>query len=518
MATTSQPTPAVDGPATSAKPVAGAAARGTALNLIGSISGAVVGFVTIGLVTNRWGPSGAGLFFATTALFTLAANGARMGSEAGLTYFVARLRAAEDHRSVPLVIGTALGATAAVATALAVVGLVAAPALAELVTSEPASRPDAEAMIRVLAVAVPTFALSQAMFGASRGFATMRPAVLCGQLLRPISQLLLVIAVIVTTDSLPTLAMAWAGSSVLTVVAIGWWLRRRVARIGVKHPGAATPGVRSRYLRFASGRAGADLVSAALERLDVILVAAILGQADAGVYGAAGRLILAGQLLMIAAAQSTAPLLTASFSADRNDEAQDLLRTVTGWNVTILWPVFICLGFGAPTALAVFGSDFGDGAPVVVALSVTMLVIVALGGGDTVLTSTGASLASLINQIIGLLVLVGSALVLLPLVGLVGAGLAWALTRLTLRGLATYRVWRTHRVIALGRQVGLAAGAATLAYGPIGLALTIATDPGPLPVAVNVIAGGALHLAMLSQLRDELDLDRFLAVFTRRAG
>lgn len=517
MATTSRPATAPERPSASSSGTAGAAARGTALNLIGSITGAVVGFVTIGLVTNRWGRSGAGLFFATTALFTLAANGARMGSEAGLTYFVARLRADGDHRSVPRVIGTALATTAGVATALAVVGLVAASELATLVTSEPASRSDAEAMIRILAVAVPTFAMSQAMFGASRGFATMRPSVLCGQLLRPISQLLLVVAVLMTADSLPTLALAWAGSSLLTALAIGWWLRRRVARIDVNNPGPASPGVRGRYLRFASGRAGADLVSAALERLDVILVAAILGQADAGVYGAAGRLILAGQLLMIAAAQSTAPLLTASFSADRNDEAQDLLRTVTGWNVTLLWPVFICLGFGAPTALSVFGSDFDDGAPLVVVLSVTMLVIVALGGGDTVLTSTGASLASLFNTVIALTVLVGSALVLLPRVGLVGAALAWSLARITLRSLAVLRVWRVRRVHAVGPQVLLAAGAATLAYGPIGLTLTLTTDPGPIPVAVNVVAGGLLHLAVLSRLRAELDLDRFLAVFTRAA-
>ena len=71
---------------------AGRAARGTAINLVGSMTGAVFGFVTVGLITNHWGRSGAGLFFAATALFTLAANGARMGSEAGLTYFVARLR------------------------------------------------------------------------------------------------------------------------------------------------------------------------------------------------------------------------------------------------------------------------------------------------------------------------------------------------------------------------------------------------------------------------------------------
>ena len=478
--------------------------------------GAVVGFATIGLVTNHWGRSGAGLFFAVTALFTLAANGARVGSEAGLTYFVARLRADGDHRSIPEVIGTALRLTGATATAVGVVGLFLAPALAGLVASDPDSRDQAETMIRILAVAVPLFAVTQACFGASRGFATMRPSVVAGQLVRPLSQLALVGTVMATTGSLPDLALAWAASAALALATIAPWLIRRMARVRRRHPDPGDPLMAGRYRRFAAGRAGADLISAALERLDVILVAVILGQAGAGLYGAAGRLILAGQLLMIAASQSMAPLLTAAFRSGRIDEARGLLRTITAWNVTLLWPPFLCLAFGAATTLSVFGPEFTEAAPLVVVLSLAMLVIVALGGGDTLLSSTGDSLASFINHVVALAVMIGSALVLLPTVGVVGAAWAWALSRLTLRGLATIRVWRTHDVHAIGRPVLVAAAAATVAYAPVGLAARTILGPSLAALLVNVAVGGVVHLTLLARLRQQLDLDRFLAVLTRR--
>ncbi len=494
----------------------GRAARGTALNLAGSLVGTVLGFVTVGLVTNHWGPDGAGLFFAATALFTLAANGVRMGSEAGLTTFVARLRAADDHVSVPTVVTAGLTTTAAVATVVGAVGLLAAPDLAALIADGDAARRDATTMLQVLAVAVPLFAVTQAMLGASRGFATMRPAVLAGQVVRPGSQLLAVVVVIVTVDALPALAWAWAAASAVTLAAIAAWLGPRLARVRRRYPGPGDPGAVTAYRRFAAGRAGADLVSAALERLDVILVAAILGQSGAGLYGAAGRLILAGQLLMIAGAQSTAPLLSASFAAGRDDDAKRLLQVTTGWNVTLLWPLFIGLGFGAPTALAAFGPDFADGASLVVVLSVAMLAIVAIGGGDTLLTSTGDSLASLLNHLVALAVLVIAAVTLLPSIGLVGAAVAWALSRLTLRMLATARVWRTRGVHALGRPLALAAGAAAVAWVPTGAAALALLGDGLPALAAHAVAGGALHLAILVRLRRDLELDRFVAVVTRR--
>ncbi|MEM9562939.1 MAG: oligosaccharide flippase family protein [Actinomycetota bacterium] len=494
----------------------GRAARGTALNLAGSLLGTVLGFLTVGLVTNHWGPDGAGLFFAATALFTLAANGSRMGSEAGLTTFVARLRAADDHRSVPTVVVAGLTTTGAAATAVGLAGLVFAPELATLIADGDAAIDDATTMLRILALAVPLFALSQAMFGASRGFATMRPSVLAGHVVRPASQLLAVATVIVAVDALPALAGAWAVSSALTLAVIAAWLGQRVIGVRRRHPGPGDPTAVGAYRRFAAGRAGADLVSAALERLDVILVAALLGQTGAGLYGAAGRLILAGQLLMIATAQSTAPLLSASFAAGRDDEARSLLQITTGWNVTLLWPLFIGLGFGAPTALAAFGPEFADGAPLVVVLSVAMLAIVAIGGGDTLLTSTGDSLASLLNHVVALAVLLSAAVILLPWVGLVGAALAWALSRLTLRVLAAARVWRTRGVHAIGRPLALAAGAATVAWVPTGAATLALLGDGVPALAVHAAIGGLLHLAILVRLRRDLELDRFVAVVTRR--
>lgn len=503
----------------------GQAVRGTALNLIGSVTAAVVSFGTVGIITNAYGQRGAGVFFAATALFTLAANASRLGAESGLTYFVSRLRADDRHRSIPAAVRAGLMATGAVAGLLGLAGLTGAPLLSELVTSESDLAESATIMIRILAVAVPTFALSQAMFGASRGFGTMRPAVFGGQIVRPLTQLGFVVVAMLMSDELWPLAVAWALSSVATMATVGTWLTRRLTRVRDRNRIAereAGPTDRNtgefsirEYWRFSAPRALSDLLSSMLERLDVLLVAIIVGEAGAGLYGASNRLILAGQMLMMATAQSMAPMLAADFLKGRLGQAQTSLRIISGWNVTLLWPVFLCLTFGAETTLSLFGPEFTEAAPLVIVLSLAFLIITGLGIGDTLLMMTGDSTASLVNHAIAVGVMLTTALVLLPTYGTIGAAWAWAGSRVVLRLLAVLRVRHTKGIHAIGLPVVVAGLAAVAAYVPIGFVIHDRLG-GWAAIVTHVLAGGALHLLVLTRVHRVLELGQLTQVVTRR--
>lgn len=505
------PTPAVDADRRDRSEVR-SAARGSVLNLVGAVTAATVSFITVGLITNNYGRAGAGLFFSATAAFTLAANGARLGAESGLTFFVSRLRADDGHGALrPLVI-TALGATAAAGSLLAVAGVVFAPRLARALTTESTNVETMTVMIRILAVAVPAFALGQALFGATRGFGTMRPSVLSGQVIRPLAQLAFVIIAIILTTGVWPLAAAWAAASVTATVPAAIWLRRRLANI--TKPRRPFPAFD--YWRFTAPRALTDLLSAALERVDILLVAYFLSEGDAGLYGASNRLIVAGQLMMYATSQSMAPHLSAGFLQGRYDDAKSLLNTLTGWNVTLLWPVFLGLAFGADTVLQAFGDGFVDGTPVVRVLALSLLVIIGLGVGDTLLLMTGDSMASLLNHIVALTVMVVTSAVLLPTVGLIGAAWAWALSRVLIRGLAVIRVWQTGRVHVFGRPVVMAALIALMAHVPTGAAAHHLIDNGVAAIAVHALSGLAIHLVLAARFRNDLQFDQLLLVLARR--
>jgi O-antigen/teichoic acid export membrane protein len=490
------------------------AARGSALNLVGAVTASAVSFFTVGLITNSYGRAGAGLFFSATAIFTLAANGARLGGESGLTFFVSRLRADDGHGALTSLMVTALGATAAAGTVLAVAGVVFAPRLASALTTEPANVETMTVMIRILAVAVPAFAVGQALFGATRGFGTMRPSVLSGQIVRPLAQLAFVVGVLLITTEIWPLAAAWAAASVIATIPAAIWLRRRLGRI-------TTPRSPFRvldYWRFTAPRALTDLVSSALERLDVLLVAYFLSETEAGLYGASNRLIVAGQLMMYATSQSMAPHLSASFLQGRYADAKSLLNTVTAWNVTLLWPMFLGLAFGADTVLRAFGDGFVDGAPVVRVLALSLLIIIGLGVGDTLLLMTGDSVASLLNHAVALAMMVLTSALLLPRVGLIGAAWAWALSRILIRGLAVIRVWQTSRVHVFGRPVVIAGVIALAAYVPTGLAAHRLIDNGVTAIAAHALGGLTVQLALAARFRNDLEFDQLLMVLARRSS
>ncbi len=489
------------------------AARGSALNIVGALVAAVFSFVTVGIITNRYGQVGAGLFFSATAIFTLAANGARLGSESGLTYFVSRLRASGEAGALPRLIRHAVSSTVMVSTVLAITGFVTAPDLAAMLTSDSKNTGSMTTMVRALAIGIPAFAASQALSGASRGFGTMRPSVLAGQIVRPIAQLTLVLlAAFVATAGLEGIAIAWSTAAYMALIPILAWMVMRLRRRRQEPSEISLLG----YWQFTGPRAVTDLVSSTLERLDVLLVAYFLTEADAGLYGASARLILVGQMMMFATSQSMAPHLSANFLTGRFEEAKQVLHTVSGWNVTLLWPAFIGLAFGAGTVLQLFGSEFSDGSSIVVLLCIALIITIGLGVGDTLLLMTGDSMASLINHIAALVIMVTTSALLLPKVGVIGAAWAWALSRIVIRGLAVLRVWQTSRVHAFGPPVLIAGAIALAAYVPTGFAMHRLVGNGVIAIALHAVTGLAIQAGLVFHYRDELDLEQLQNTIRRQ--
>jgi O-antigen/teichoic acid export membrane protein len=260
------------------------------------------------------------------------------------------------------------------------------------------------------------------------------------------------------------------------------------------------------FWRFTGPRALATLAQITIQRIDIVLVAIFLGPAEAAIYTAATRFLVAGQFANAAVNQSAQPRFAELFAVDDRRGANVIYRATTAWLIVLTWPLYLLAVIYGPEVLSIFGHSYRAGHPVMIILGLTMLVATACGQVDMVLISTGRSSWSLANGLGALVINVGLDLLLIPRYGITGAAIGWAaaiiVTNLT--PLAQLAIWV--RLHPFGHGTFIAAGLAVLSFAVVPL-LARAAFGGGAAASVSAIAAGCLiQAAGLWWFRDSLRL------------
>jgi O-antigen/teichoic acid export membrane protein len=257
------------------------------------------------------------------------------------------------------------------------------------------------------------------------------------------------------------------------------------------------------FWRFAAPRAVSGAIDSTSMWTGVIATAVLAGQAQAGVFAAVGRYVLAGQLAMHGIRVAVAPQLSRLLAARRVDDAAAVHHRVTGWVLALSWPVYLLLAAFAPAFLSLFGGGFGGGAAALAVLAVAMLVNVGFGNVQTLLLMSGNSLRHLAATVAGLTVtLLGGAL-LIPRYGVLGAAVAWSggiVLENVLAGIAARAVLGRPLTNPALRVTAAVVAAGTMVASGLGLAVAGRTVAG-LCVALALLAGSAGALLVSGRAR-----------------
>ncbi|HWB38197.1 MAG TPA: multi antimicrobial extrusion protein MatE, partial [Rugosimonospora sp.] len=150
--TTLAPSPAA--PAAASAGLRGVA-RGGLANLLGSVVAGAAGFGVTWLVARGLGRAEAGGFFAGTAAFVIVGMLAKLGTQTGLVYFLARLRTrGASATALRRCLRTGLAPVAVAAVAAGALMALSAPQLARLTAHGPVHQ-GYVTQLRVLAVFLP---------------------------------------------------------------------------------------------------------------------------------------------------------------------------------------------------------------------------------------------------------------------------------------------------------------------------------------------------------------------------
>jgi O-antigen/teichoic acid export membrane protein len=499
-------------------------ARGGALNLTGAVSAGVLGLGLVVAVAHSYSQQVAGAFFAATSLFVILNAVSGLGSDAGLVRWLPRRLALGDaaaaRRTVPIAMVPVL-VTACVAAG--VVAL-AAPWLADVIDGRHSAH--VTVMLRVLALFLPVAAAHDTLLAATRGHAAMRPTVLIEKMFRQAAQVTgVLIAPLVSGDPV-VLALAWAFPYLPGMIAAAVWYRRLAVRHWPREDAAPEAGLPEggdgrgpirEFWSYTAPRAVAQIFQTALQRADIVLIAALGSARDAAVYTAATRFMVVGQLGTQAIQQVMQPAVSRLLTLSDHGTARRVFQVSTTWTVALTWPVHLAVATAAPAYLDSFGPGYAHaGQAATVILALTMLLATASGPVDVMLLMAGRSGLSLANNAAALAVDLALNLLLIPHYGIVGAAVAWAAALVTRNLLPLVQVRRMLGMSPASGGLLWACGSAVLCFAVLPLLARAALGTGLGAVCAGLLPGAAGYLALLWAGRRRLGLTAFTSLLPGR--
>jgi O-antigen/teichoic acid export membrane protein len=260
------------------------------------------------------------------------------------------------------------------------------------------------------------------------------------------------------------------------------------------------------FWQFTTPRGIASLASITLQRIDIVLVAILMGPGWAAVYTAATRFLVAGQLGNTAISMAAQPRFTELFALGDRRSANIIYQVTTAWLVLLTWPLYMLAIVYGPIVLSVFGHSYKAGADVMLILGLTMLLATACGQVDMVLITTGRSSWSLVNGLLAVGVNVGLDLVLIPRYHLTGAAIGWAVAIIVTNLMPMAQLASSIRLQPFGRGTILAGGLSAVSFGVIPLAIRSVLGGGLAGLAAGVAAGSLVQAIGLWRFRGVLQL------------
>jgi O-antigen/teichoic acid export membrane protein len=490
-------------------------ARGSSLSLLGSVGSAVLSMVLILVVTWGLGTDDGGAFFEAIAFFNIAIIAVAIGADTGLLRFTSRSLALPDAPRQNQLLTIGLVPVLVVGTVVAVASSLLAPTLGRALGGD-GHADQIGSMIRVISWFIPVGALNVAVLGASRGYGTMLPTVVADRIGRPALQLVLTGAAVLLGISAGWLAAVWAIPFLLSLLAGAIWLQHLRLQREESHDGKPLGETVREFWAFTLPRALASMFRVGVLWLDVLLVGALMSPRDAAIYTVATRLIQAGFLATDAIGQAVEPMFSSLLARGHADRTHNVYQVATSWLISLTWPPFLAAWIFAPTVLGLFGPEFREASPVVAILAGSALLGSGFGSIDILLVMAGKSVWSLWNSGAALVTNVVLNLILIPTMGLNGAALAWAISRVISNVLPFLEMRSLLGINPIGRRWWIAAGISVGTFGLIGLIMRIGLGSNIGVIGLYLVTAGAAYAFLTWRWRGELDLVAFAGLLGKR--
>lgn len=457
---------------------------GTAVNVVGLVAGVLAALAVQILLGHALPPGGFGLVTVAVQVAFVASAGSRFGMDMAAVRLVAIGRGASAVQNLRSLVERCA------AVALAASGL-----LAALLAATSPLYDDYARVIALGAAGVPFIALTNVYLGATRGLGQMRQTLYVFWIGQPLVWIAVTAAAIAAGGATDAAVIAYDASWLVAAIAARALWRREAAAYAARP--ATADEVRA-ALRYGLPRAPAALLAQAVFWADLWVLAAFEHGTSLDAYSAAARV---SQVLLLFL--TSLSLVFSPFAADLHARGErrrldELFKRSTRWALAATLPLLIVLFVAADDVLGAFSGRFEVGEDALRILLVGQAVNVATGSVGFILIMTGFTGVDLVDNVLGILLLVGLAAALTAAYGIEGTATAAAVSIAALNLLRLVQVRRRVGIQPYERAyLGLALPAGAAALAAIAAHAALSERSWWLSLAATAISGLVAYLALL---------------------
>lgn len=402
-------------------------ARGSLAVLVVRSISALLGLVMQLALVRMLGVTEYGVFVIAMSWLVVLAMVSRLGMDLGLTRLVAQYRAQAQWGLLRGVLYWAMRNTLAVS-------LVTAAIAAAVVWYRSGDKPSVQDMTLLVAFLVlPVMSLGMLRQGALRGLRLVAKADFPEMILNPsfmLAALGLAWVAGMKLNAPSTMSILFVSYAVAFALGSMWLLRGLPA--GVHR---ADRRVQSHdWWKISLPLVFLQGMQVLLARVDVLMLGAIDGPDEAGVYGAATSVTNVVNFGMMVVNPIAAPMIAELFHTNRKSELQSMVTLVARLATAVMLVAFMVLLFFGKWILGLFGSEFVAGYVALLVLAGSQAITALSGAAGNLMTMTGHQNQS--AMFLGAAVVLNIILnaVLIPVYGIDGAAIA------TLASVVVFRV------------------------------------------------------------------------------
>jgi len=280
-----------------------------------------------------------------------------------------------------------------------------------------------ESVLVWMALAVIPFGFMRVLAGALRGLKDIKSFTLGFDVSFRVFRFIVFLALFSLGLRLYGIVGATIVATFLSVGLLVFFLRKRGPFLFDRSVTPATVPTRG-IVVYTSQMLADAFVAFAMQHSGRIVLGIYLESADVGVYNIAALMGTLVTFVLLSFNSIFSPVIADLFHRDRFDLLVSLFRSVTRWTIILSLPILLWIIVAGEATLAVFGREFLRGYDALVLLSAGRMIAISMGPVGIALAMTGYQKWNVYNAVVLAVVTVVLNVVLVPKMGVTGAGLA----------------------------------------------------------------------------------------------